>query len=141
MLDWLQEHGVLLTWLTAASVVMFFASLLIAPAIAIRIPADYFAHDRRPPSAFAHRHPVIRVLFHVAKNVLGVVFVLAGLAMLVLPGQGILTILLGFLLLDFPGKYRFERWLLSRRRLLRAVNWLRRRYGRTPLRIRPMPST
>jgi hypothetical protein len=64
-----------------------------------------------------------------------VAFIAAGIAMLVLPGQGLLTILIGFLMLDFPGKYRVEKWLVSRRRLLGAINWLRRRAGRVPLRI------
>jgi len=58
---------------------------------------------------------------------------LAGIAMLVLPGQGILAILGGIELMDFPGKYRLERWIVSRPAVLRSVNWLRRRMGRPPL--------
>ena len=53
--------------------------------------------------------------------------------MLVLPGQGLLTLLVGFLLVDAPGKYRLERWLVSRKAVLRPINWLRRRKGRQPL--------
>ncbi len=67
------------------------------------------------------------------KNALGYLFVLMGIAMLVLPGQGILTIMIGVTLLDFPGKYRLERWLVSRRPVLRSINWLRRCAGREPL--------
>ena len=57
----------------------------------------------------------------------------AGIAMLVLPGQGILTMLLGFILVDLPGKYRFERWLVTRPLALRSINLLRRRAGHDPL--------
>jgi len=57
----------------------------------------------------------------------------AGIIMLVLPGQGIFTILIGIMLLNFPGKYRLERWIVARRPVLRSINWLRRRAGRAPL--------
>ena len=63
------------------------------------------------------------------------VLILAGIAMLVLPGQGLLTILIGFLMLDLPGKYRVEKWLISRGRVLHAINWYRGKKGRPPLRL------
>ena len=69
----------------------------------------------------------------VGKNLLGSVLMVAGVAMLVLPGQGVLTILVGFLLVDFPGKYPLERWLVSRRAIGAPLNWLRSRAGRAPL--------
>jgi len=59
----------------------------------------------------------------------------AGIAMLVLPGQGVLTIVIGIMLLDFPGKYRFERSLAARRPVLRSINWLRRRANRPLLHV------
>jgi hypothetical protein len=136
MLEWIQDHQAIFWTLGAASIVVFIGSLLAMPALAVRIPADYFAHARRPPSRWADQHPLVRQILQVGKNVLGYVFVLAGLAMLVLPGQGLLTVLVGFLLVDFPGKYRFEKWLLRRRCVLRPINWLRRRAGREPLRVR-----
>jgi hypothetical protein len=73
----------------------------------------------------------------VGKNLLGALLVLAGLAMLVLPGQGILTILLGLAFLDLPGKRRAELWLVSRPPVLAAVNRLRLRAGREPLQLPP----
>ena len=56
-----------------------------------------------------------------------------GIAMLVLPGQGLLTIVVGIVLLNFPGKYRLERWLATRSPVWRSLNWLRRRAGRPEL--------
>jgi hypothetical protein len=55
--------------------------------------------------------------------------------MLLLPGQGLLTILVGILITEFPGKYRLARWIITRRRVLSAINWLRKRAGREPLRV------
>ncbi len=137
MLDWLGEHRTILYWLTGASVVLFVASLIVVPAVVIRIPADYFAHQTRPrrPGAWAGRHPAARAAISVGRNMLAAILILAGLAMLVLPGQGVLAIIAGVLMLDVPGKYRFERWLVSRPGVLRALNWLRRRAGKPPLRV------
>ncbi len=135
MFEWTLDHQTILWTLGAASIVVFFGSLLAMPPLVVRIRADYFAHDERPPSRWAGQHPVVRQLLRIGKNVLGYVFMLAGIAMLVLPGQGLLTLLVGFLMLDFPGKYRFEKWLVRRRYVLRPINWLRRRAGRSPLQV------
>ncbi len=64
------------------------------------------------------------------KNILGALFLLAGVAMLLLPGQGLLTMVMGVVFLDLPGKYKFERWLIARPGIARSVNWLRQRAGR-----------
>jgi hypothetical protein len=135
MLDWLKDHPGLLWTLGSASVAMFIVSLIAIPAIIVRIRPDYFAQDERPPARFAHLTPTLRVLLHVLKNVLGVVLMLAGIAMLLLPGQGLLTLIIGFFLIDFPGKYRFEQWLIARPAIHRPLNWLRRRAGRVPLEL------
>ncbi len=137
MLDWLQINQTLLTWLAAVSVVTFVGSLLVVPWLIVRIPADYFSRTEPPVLPWANRHPVVHVVAHVAKNMVGVLLILAGIAMLVLPGQGVLTIVIGILLLDFPGKRALERRLVSQPTILCAINWMRERGGRPPLRIDP----
>ncbi len=72
------------------------------------------------------------LLLGVAKNILGGLLVVMGVVMLFTPGQGLLTILIGLLLLNFPGKYRLERWLVLRPGVLRGLNWLRQRRGHRP---------
>ena len=52
------------------------------------------------------------------------------------PGPGIITIVIGLMLLDFAEKRRWARWVISRARILRAVNGLRRKYGKPPLNMR-----
>lgn len=135
MLDWFKDHDTLLGWLTAASAVMFIASLIAVPILVARIPADYFAFEKRSAGHRSGQHPVLRTLWLVIKNLLGVVLLLAGLSMLVLPGQGLLTMLFGLMLLDIPGKYRFEKWLISRPKIRSSIDWLRRRAGREPLEL------
>jgi hypothetical protein len=69
----------------------------------------------------------------ILKNLFGAILVLAGLSMLLLPGQGILTILVGLMFLDFPGKFAMERRLVRQRPVITAINWMRRRANRPPL--------
>jgi archaellum biogenesis protein FlaJ (TadC family) len=135
MIEWIRANEAGFWWLTATGVALFIGSLIVVPILAVRIPHDYFAHERRPLARTSRRHPVLRILLLIGKNILGVVFLFAGLAMLVLPGQGLLTIALGFLLLDIPGKYRLERWLVSRGAISRPLNWIRRKAGKAPLQI------
>ena len=127
--------GVLLWWLGAASALMFVASLAVVPWLAARIPVDYFAHAHRQPVIPSTMHPATRLLLLALKNIAGLVLLCMGLIMLVTPGQGVLTILLGVSLLNFPGKYRAERWLVSRPGVLRTLNWLRTRQGLPPLQL------
>jgi hypothetical protein len=101
--------------------------------ILARLPEDYFVMGRMTRRGV--RHPGVHVSLVLLKNCLGVLLVIAGIAMLVLPGQGVLTLLIGVLLIDFPGKFQLERWLISRNGVLQSVNWLRARSNRPPLRL------
>ena len=136
MMEWIRTAGKDLWWLAPLSLFTFLASLLLVPFLVVRIPRDYFTHHERPSTLWRHRHPVIRFIFIAIKNLMGVFLVLIGIAMLVLPGQGLLTIALGVVLLDIRGKYRVERWLIGKRPVLRSINWLRRRAGHPALRVR-----
>jgi len=124
-----------LWWLGGASLLVFAGSLLVVPWLVVRIPADTFVHERPPPAPWVERHPALRLLLHASRNLLGAVLVLAGLVLLAMPGQGLVTVFAGLSLMTFPGKYRLERWTVSRPAVLAAINWLRRRCGREPLRL------
>ena len=89
--------------LTVASVIGFIGSLIAIPLILVRLPADYF-DTRTPRHWMKDHHPLLRLLGLIVKNVVGVVFLVAGFAMLFLPGQGLLTMLIGISLMDFPRK-------------------------------------
>lgn len=115
--------------------VTFVASLIVVPWIVMRLPADYFQHEKRMPPLWATHHPLRRFLLIAGKNLLGALLVLTGVAMLVLPGQGLLTILIGIMLLDFPGKFQCERWLLKRKSIRRGVNWLRKKLHKPPFEL------
>lgn len=135
LLAWLETHGELLRVAGLLSIVTFVGSLIALPLFVAALPADYFAGPEAPPTRFASLHPLARAFLSLAKNVLGALILLAGLAMLVLPGQGVLTLLAGLVLLNFPGKRRLELALFRRKRIQRGLNWIRSRAGRVPLEL------
>jgi hypothetical protein len=131
--DWAKTHETLLWWSVAASLAMCLVTPLAAAWLVIRLPPDYFTAKRRSQAVWERWSPYARPIVLVVKNVFGVVLLVAGLLMLVAPGQGLLTIVAGLLLVDFPGKYRLERWLATRPAVWRSINWLRKRARREPL--------
>jgi hypothetical protein len=107
------------------SVLAVLASLVLVPRFLAKLPRGYL-RQAQPP---AHGSMARRIL----RNVLGVFLVLLGVAMLLLPGQGLLTLLVGVLLVDFPGKHGLVVRGLSRPKVLSLVNKLRARHGAPPL--------
>ena len=132
-MDWLEANETILWWMIAVSTAMFLGGLILAPILLARMRRDHFLHRKPPEESWGGRHPVARAVILIVKNVLGVGLLLAGVAMLVLPGQGLLTILVAISLLNFPGKRRLELRIIRQRPVLIAINWIRARTGRPPL--------
>ena len=143
MSDWLLRHlpdgwgetefliaAITLTVLTAI------ISLVAVGFVVVRIPENYFVGDQSP-TLWADRHPMIRWPLLIGKNLLGVTLIALGALMSLpgVPGQGILTMLIGAMLLNFPGKRKAERWMLRRRGVLSTINKVRTRAGRGPLNL------
>jgi hypothetical protein len=112
----------------------FLGSLAVVGILLVKLPADYFNRDHHHDGP---GHPVLYWTVLVLKNLIGVVLVVMGFLMLFLPGQGVLTILIGVMLLNFPGKRRLQRKLVSRPGVLKTINKLRSRFGQAPLVIEP----
>lgn len=133
--DWLRSNDTLLGWLVISSVVMFVASLLIMPVLIAKMRPDYFTGPHAGHSVFSKRHWLIASIGLVMKNLLGAILLLAGIAMLVLPGQGLITIFMGITLLNFPGKQNLELRIMRQRHLRAGIDWIRRRAGSPPLQM------
>jgi len=114
------------------SAAFFVGTLIAIPIILIRLPVDYFDERKHRPWLENH-HPIVRITAYVLKNLVGVVFLVAGIAMLFLPGQGVLTVLLGISLMDFPGKRKLERKLIGNPTVLSSINKIREKFDRAPL--------
>jgi hypothetical protein len=135
IVSWIREYEALLGWLAGMSMLMFVVSLVAFPLVIAFLPQDYFVRHRRDPARQTRRHPAVWLTLSILKNALGAVLILAGIAMLVLPGQGLLAILVGVMLANFPGKYALERRIFSRPAVAKAANRTREMAGRPPLEI------
>jgi hypothetical protein len=124
--------------LTVASAIGFVGSLIAIPMILVRLPADYF-DTRTPRHWMKDHHPVLRLSGLIVKNIVGIVFLLAGFAMLFLPGQGVLTMLIGISLMDFPKKRELEAKMVSQPTVLGVINSMRQKFGKPPLTLAPGP--
>ena len=69
------------------------------------------------------------------KNIIGYTLIIGGILMLVLPGQGLFTILIGLMLSNYPGKYFIERKFIAIPSILRTINWLRKKSNSPPIEI------
>lgn len=121
-----------------SSVFMFVGTLIAIPIILMRLPADYF-DIRKPRPWMENHHPILRLVGHIVKNVVGAIFLFAGFLMLFLPGQGVLTMLIGLSLIEFPGKRRLEAKIVGQSTVLSTINAMRAKFNKPPLIIAPDP--
>lgn len=110
--------------------------LLLVIVVIVRLPSNYFL-DPAERQLWIDHHPLVRFALLTGKNLLGLVLIALGLVLTLpgIPGQGILTMLLGIMCIDFPGKRRWEIRLVSLPRVLRTINAWRKRAGRPPLQL------
>jgi hypothetical protein len=142
MLDWLSGIGsaLHLSWERLLWGALFFVAsslggLALAGVFVVSMPEDYFVGSTTPrpdPRGGLHGWAA-----RVAKNLLGAAVVLVGLVLSLpgVPGPGVLVMLIGLMLMDFPGKRRAERWMVTRPGVLATMNKLRDRYGKPPMRL------
>lgn len=132
--DLLRSGG--LWWGIGVSAALALGSFALGAAIVVGWSVDHFKRTKRA-RFWDGRHPAVRALGLFAKNAAGVVLVALGLVMALpgIPGQGILTIIIGSTMLDLPGKRGLERRLISRPWVLRPINRLRARFHRPALEL------
>lgn len=109
----------------------FVGSLVAVPIVVVRMDAAYFYRPAKQASALTP----MRLLGRIAKNVFGWILLLMGVLMLVLPGQGLLTIALGISLIDFPGKRRLQLRFVSLPGVHVPIDWIREKAGKPRLRL------
>lgn len=137
MIEWLTQFWESLTWskiiigtiLLILQVAISYAAIIF---VMVKLPADYFS------STYARNHNndsrfLIRWGGVILKNLIGFVLIIVGIIMVVTPGPGGLTILLGLIMMDIPGKRPLEAKLIQKPAVLSAINKLRLRYDKPPL--------
>lgn len=136
MIELFYSYASILPLVGAVSAVIFIISLLSLPWLAAKIPQDYFLYSQRqPPLWQAKTRPIFRLLLIVVKNLLGCILLAGGFLMLFIPGQGLLTIFMGLVLIDYPKKFAFEKKLVTIPAILKGLNWLRKKADKPPLNV------
>lgn len=113
------------------SIITFAGSVIAIPWAIGRLDCNYFRTFalRVEQGELKERNGAFFV-WALVRNTFGLVLIALGLAMLVLPGQGVITLVLGLSLLDFPGKRLLFAWILKRKAVQKTLNWVRRKQGR-----------
>lgn len=129
LLHTFENHAAFLGGLAVLSLVTFLFSLVVVPVVFVKLPPDYLTRpeQRGGPTGWPG------VVYLVLKNIAGWIFIVAGMIMLLIPGQGLLSILIGLMLIHFPGKRKLIKRVMGRPKVFRAVNGIRVKAGRLPL--------
>ena len=125
LVDFFSNYSEWFYWLGLSSLILLIISILVIPIIIARIPADYFVAPKRKYKT--EPFSLSKFFLRSIKNFIGIVLLICGVIMLITPGQGLLTILAGLFITNFPGKYRLERQLVQKSVILRTLNWIRRK--------------
>ncbi|MDG1300388.1 MAG: DUF308 domain-containing protein [Opitutae bacterium] len=133
--DWIQRKEQLLQLLGSLSLLLLTLTLAALVLVVITLPDNYFTRDHRAPTSLTHPHPLPWRGLSLLKNLLGILFIFLGIALLVLPGQGALTILVGLTLTNFPGKYRLERRMMRQSVIHKSLNKIRTMANKPPLKV------
>lgn len=131
-MEFLRHYSLALELLGILSLLTFVGSLFAIPWIIGMLPVNYFILHRQLVEERHERHPVLAKIIFVVRNIVGILFFLAGIAMLVLPGQGIITMLIGVSFMDFPRKHQIVDNLIHRPRIMKLLNWIRRKEKKPP---------
>lgn len=119
---------------TAASITYF----IVISYIITQMDKRYFirkkisANDSSENSYLMWMNSSVTYAVKIVKIIVGVCLLLCGLLMLVLPGQGLITMLIGLSLIPFPGKHKIEQNLLSRKSVRSSLNWIRIKANKEP---------
>ena len=131
--EFISSYKVYILWLATISLFVFIFSLISIKWLVALIPTNYFTKKNMVKSKKSYSF--IWLISIILKNLIGYTLILGGLLMLILPGQGLFTILMGLVLSNYPGKYNIERRFISIPSVLKTVNWLRKKSNKPPLEI------
>ena len=123
----------LILWFGSISLFVFLISLLSLKWLVSLIPEDYFINKK--DSKIKTSKIFIWYIVLIFKNLIGYSLILGGIMMLVLPGQGLFTIIIGLMMSNYPGKYSIEKKFIAIPTILKSINWLRRKSNKPPIRI------
>ena len=105
--EFVSNYKTYILWLATISLFVFIFSLVSIKWLVALIPTDYFV--KKNISKSKKSYSLLWLMSIIVKNIIGYTLILGGILMLVLPGQGLFTILMGLILSNYPGKYTIEK--------------------------------
>ena len=124
------QHSELLWVVGIASVALLAGTALLVPLIIILLPEDIFIREPPPWRKRRDRRLILHLISATVRNLIGLCLLVAGILMLFTPGQGVLTIVLALVLIDFPGKRALVDRAARNPRVMAAANRVRRWAGK-----------
>ena len=121
---WLENNSYIFFYAGIVSILIFVFSIFGLRLFIIAIPSDYFINKKRV-STLKNRSILLWIIYIAFKNIIGYIFIIMGLAALVLPGQGILMILVGLMMSDYPKKFDLEKKIITIKAVRKGINWIR----------------
>jgi len=126
--NWLENNNGLLVYLGVFSFFLFFVSIFGIKYFAAKIPHDYFVRKEKF-SRLKERSIFLWLIYKLLKNLIGYILIFFGVLALILPGQGVIMILIGLVMSDYPGKLKLEKKIISINGVRKGINWLRMKSG------------
>ena len=121
--DWISDYNQIIQWAGIVSVFLFFLSLFLLRYVILRLPEDYFI--TASSISKSHSKSPQKIIVRVAKNAVGFLLTICGIILLFTPGQGMITILIGFCLIDLAIVNQFKKKIINNRKVQKALNWIR----------------
>ena len=131
--EFIVNNKIYIVWLGTFSLIIFIFSLLSLKWLVSFIPYDYFTNNS--PSKLKSEFFLIWIMLMIVKNIIGYILIVGGILMLVLPGQGLFTILIGLMLSNYPGKFYIEKRFIAIPSILKMINWLRKKTNTPKIKI------
>jgi len=160
ILKWFYDHNTLILVFFILSFVLAVLLFVALVRTINNLPADFFLQEKKSSQTLfplrakalnkdASKYPdlaqnvvdpptdtinlILSIIKLILKNILGILLLIFGIIMLFLPGQGILTIFISLLLIDFPGKWKLINYLSHKKKIVEAMNLIRRRFKKSDL--------
>ena len=122
---WLATNSSILIGIGGLSLLILIFSIIGLGWFISQIPEDYFIHEKRQADNWDKYSSKTRIVIIILKNFIGIAMLISGLLLLILPGQGLLTMIIGLLLIDYPRKFQLEQKIISIPSVFRSLNWFR----------------
>ena len=130
LLNWIETHQSILVFAGFFSLITVISAALAVPFIINSLSVDYFIKKKRRSSIETPLKLFLLIVTLIIKNILGLLLFISGFLMLFVPGQGLLTIFISFLFIDFPGKWKFQQRIVKIPNIHKVLNWIRKKGGK-----------